>query len=281
MRKIILFFVLCSQFINATEVSSLEEAQKLALATNKIIVVDFWATWCGPCKKMDRDTWSDESVKSALDNFVFVKIDIDRDKEIANKYNVTAIPNVFFLDGNGATLNSSLGYKTSSEILKDLDKFAISTEMISIEMINQFKSPSYYNSLKLLYKYYNFTLYSDNDLKKDLLRVCDYYIDNSKKYLSKSDKDYSIKKQKLELIKLFDLAYGFNFEKLDKKLTEIKLSEIDESNQYDYWFLKYLSVKGVGKDIKEVEDYLINNDMKYVIKDSNNLYAFYEKTLIK
>jgi|JFJP01.1.fsa_nt_gi thiol-disulfide isomerase/thioredoxin len=281
MRKIILFFVLCFQFINATEVSSLEEAQKLALATNKIIVVDFWATWCGPCKKMDRDTWTDENVKLALDNFVFVKIDIDRDKEIANKYNVTAIPNVFFLDGNGATLNSSLGYKTSSEILKDLDKFAISTEMISIEMINQFKSPSYYNSLKLLYKYYNFTLYSDNDLKRDLLRVCDYYIDNSKKYLSKNDKDYSIKKQKLELIKLFDLAYGFNFEKLDKKLAEIKLSEIDESNQYDYWFLKYLSIKAVGKDIKEVEDYLINNDMKYVINDSNNLYAFYEKTLLK
>lgn len=278
MKRIVLFFILCSQFINATEASSLEEAKKLALATNKIIVVDFWATWCGPCKKMDRDTWSDESVKAALDNFVFVKIDIDRDKEIANKYNVSAIPNVFFLDGNGATLNNSLGYKTSAEILKDLDKFAISTEMISIEMINQYKSPSYYNSLKLLYKYYNFSLYSDNELKSDLLRVCDYYIDNSKTYLSKSDKSYAVKKQKLDLIKLFDLAYRFNFDKLEKKLSEFKSSDIEESNQYDYWFLKYLAVKGTGADAKEVEEYLNNNELQNIITDSNTLLAFYEKT---
>ncbi|WP_298391475.1 thioredoxin domain-containing protein [Flavobacterium sp.] len=278
MKRIVLFFVLCSQFINATEASSLEEAKKLALATNKIIVVDFWATWCGPCKKMDRDTWSDESVKAALDNFVFVKIDIDRDKEIANKYNVSAIPNVFFLDGNGATLNNSLGYKTSAEILKDLDKFAISTEMIAIEMINQYKSPSYYNSLKLLYKYYNFSLYTDNDLKSDLLRVCDYYIDNSKTYLSKSDKSYAVKKQKLDLIKLFDLAYRFNFDKLEKKLAEIKSTDIDQSNQYDYWFLKYVAVKGTGADVKEVEEYLNNNELQNIIADSNTLLTFYEKT---
>lgn len=178
-------------------------------------------------------------------------------------------------------MNSSLGYKTASEILKDLDKFSISTEMIATEMINQYKSPTYYNSLKLIYKYYNFTLYSDSELKRDLLRVCDYYVDNSKKYLSKNDKDYALKKQKIELLKLFDLAYGFNFDKLDKKVSEIKFSEIDESNQYEYWFLKYLSVKGTRKDTKEVTDYLISNDMNYIIKDSNNLYAFYEKTVTK
>lgn len=278
MKKIVFFFLLCFQFANASEVSSFEEAQKLALGTNKIIVVDFWATWCGPCKKMDSDTWSDENVKFALDNFIFVKVDIDRNREIAAKYNVKAIPNIFFLDGNGVALNSILGYKNSNEILKYLDKFAISTEVISIELINQYKSPSYYNSLKLLYKYFDFTLYAEADLKSDLLRVCDYYLDNSKTYISKNEDSYFVKKQKLELLKLFDIAYKFNFEKLQKKLNEIKLNEIDQLNLYDYWFLKYLSVKGNGNDVSEIDEFLKNNDMENVINDSNKLLAFYQKS---
>lgn len=277
MKKIVLFFVLCSQFINAAEVSSLEEARKLALATNKIIIVDFWATWCGPCKKMDKDTWSNDKVKLALEDFIFVKIDIDREREIASKYDVSSIPNVFFLDGNGVEINSFVGYKDADEIMKDLDNYAISTEMISLEMINQYKNPNYINSLKLLYKYFDFTLYADGELKNDLLKVCGAYLDKTKNYISKNEENYNQKKQKLDLLKLYSLAYSFDFEKLDRKLSEIKVESIDEMNKYDYWFLKYLSIKGLSIDVKDIEQQLKNNDIENIISDSNKLLTFYQK----
>lgn len=279
MKKILLFFVLCSQFINAAEVSSLEEARKLALATNKIIIVDFWATWCGPCKKMDMDTWSNDKVKLALDDFIFVKIDIDIERDVASKYDVKSIPNVFFLDGNGVAIYSFVGYKDANQIMKDLENHAISTEMISLEMINQYKSPSYINSLKLLYKYFDFTLYAEGDLKNDLLTACNSYLDDTKKYFSKKDENYEQKKQKMELLNLYDLAYGFNFKKLEKKIAEIKSESIYEMNKYDFWFLKYLSIKGVDGDLKDIEEQLKNNDLENIVSDSDKLLAFYKKMI--
>jgi len=281
MKRLLLFFLFVSQMVGAAEVSTFEEAQKMALATNKLIIVDFWATWCGPCKKMDADTWSDDRVVAALDDFIFVKIDIDRNKELAQKYGINAIPNVFFLDANGVAVHSSLGYSSANEMLKSMGDYAISTEMISMELINHYKNPNYTNALRLLYKYYDFTLYADGNLKSDLINVCREYLNNAKSFISKKDENFEEKKQKLELLKLYDLAYLFNFDKLDKKLSEFKSNDINPVNKYDYWFLVYLSQKGLGKDLTNIESELKNNDLENVIADSNKILDVYQKSIKK
>lgn len=65
--------------------------------SNKVVVVDFFATWCGPCKMLAPvfDTLSEE-----LTDADFVKVDIDQSLELAQKFGITTVPTMMiFKDG--------------------------------------------------------------------------------------------------------------------------------------------------------------------------------------
>lgn len=274
MKKLIIFlFVLGFQMTEASSFTSFEEAQKVALASNKMMVIDFTASWCGPCKKMDIDTWDDEKVKVILEDFVFVKIDIDLNKELAFRYNVKSIPNIFILDVNGIEVKSFLGYMSANKFITAVDGYAVSTEYLSKELINQYKFPCYINSIKTALKYYDFSLYLDDDIKSDFLSVSDLYLIQAKNYLKKNDEKFVVKKQKLELAKLCFYAYKFNFEKLDKELSELKAEEIQQENLDFFWFLKYL----VSKKLNKGDLDLVDNNFKSL---ENYEYLFSKATLV-
>ncbi len=274
MKKLIIFlFVLGFQITEASSFTSFEEAQKVALASNKMMVIDFTASWCGPCKKMDIDTWDNEKVKVILEDFVFVKIDIDLNKELAFRYNVKSIPNIFILDVNGIEVKSFLGYMNANKFITAVDGYAVSTEYLSKELINQYKFPCYINSVKTALKYYDFSLYLDDDIKSDFLSVSDLYLIQAKNYLKKNDEKFVVKKQKLELAKLCFYAYKFNFEKLDKELSELKAEEIQPENLDFFWFLKYL----VSKKLNKGDLDLVDNNFKSL---ENYDYLFSKATLV-
>lgn len=80
------------------------EALKRANAEKKHVLVDVYAVWCGPCKLMDRTTFSDPSVGAWVRaNFVPVKVDAEKGegRRLSQRYMVSSFPTVLFLDAAG------------------------------------------------------------------------------------------------------------------------------------------------------------------------------------
>lgn len=79
------------------------------------VLVDFWATWCGPCKMMGPvvDQIAEEMGESAR----ICKVNVDEEPELARKYNVMSIP-TFILFKDGSEVNRTVGAMAKEELAK-------------------------------------------------------------------------------------------------------------------------------------------------------------------
>lgn len=77
-----------------------------------IAVVDFYATWCGPCK-MFGPVFEEVSNES---NINFVKVDVDKENDIARRYGVMTIPTVILFK-NGEEVKRHIGYMSKEELI--------------------------------------------------------------------------------------------------------------------------------------------------------------------
>lgn len=75
--------------IHATQ----EDFEKIA-STNEVVVVDFWATWCGPCRAFGPIF---EQVSAKFEDIPFVKIDIDQSPDLASAAAIKAVPTVMVI----------------------------------------------------------------------------------------------------------------------------------------------------------------------------------------
>ena len=276
MKKLsVLIFLLFSFNSFSQWENSYETAQKIALSTNRFLLVDFFANWCGPCKEMDKNSWSNEEVKLLTQDFVLLKVDIDFNKDLANKYSVSSIPNIFILDGNGKKLISFLGYQSPGELKNTLSKYLLSTEYLAYDLINVFKSDNFPNTLRLVQKYYDYSLFVNQNIKYDVVNLGGLYLYDLERKLNKKDLNYGENIQKLELIKLYDLAYNFKYKKLDDKLNKKFKNEnlILENNKSFYFFLKYISLKGMkSTDLDVFRNKLLESeDNKFVVEKAENI----------
>ena len=76
------------------------------LAEGKPMVVDFWATWCGPCKKIG--PYIEEMAENYGDRAIIGKVDVDENDELAIRYGVRNIPTVLFIR-NGEVVDKQIG----------------------------------------------------------------------------------------------------------------------------------------------------------------------------
>ena len=83
-----------------------------------LILVDFFATWCGPCKMLSPilDELSEE-----VKDVKFIKVDVDEEGDLAREYGVMSIPNVFLIK-DGHVVDSFLGLQSKETIIDFINK---------------------------------------------------------------------------------------------------------------------------------------------------------------
>ena len=88
-------------------------AKAMAAAEGKMIFIDCYTVWCGPCKWMSANTFKDPSVAALFnDKFINLKVEMEKDadgKELAMKYEVRAYPTLLIIDSKGKLIRKIVG----------------------------------------------------------------------------------------------------------------------------------------------------------------------------
>ncbi len=128
MKNTILFFAATLAFgtLQAQGIEFMKGSWKEILAEaarqDKIVFVDAFTTWCGPCKMMDRNTFTNKEVGEFFNaNFINAKIDMEKGEgpALAQEYSVRAYPTFLFVDSEGTLVHRTLGYQESSMFIQN------------------------------------------------------------------------------------------------------------------------------------------------------------------
>ena len=87
------------------------------LHSDRPVLLDFWASWCGPCRMLSPIV---DEIAGEREDIKVVKVNVDEEPELANRFQVMSIPALFVLN-EGKVVAQSLGVKPKAQILSLLD----------------------------------------------------------------------------------------------------------------------------------------------------------------
>lgn len=101
-----------------------DDGLQQARASSKLVFIDFFTTWCPPCKKLDKETFPDPAVKAELSKMVALKIDAESPagRAPAERYRVTGYPTMLVVDGDGREIGRIVGFKPPAELAQKLEE---------------------------------------------------------------------------------------------------------------------------------------------------------------
>lgn len=162
---------------------SYELAKEIAKEQNKLIIVDCWATWCGPCLKMEDEVWSDDKVQAYADSFIFVKIDMSSSFSNPN-FTVTAIPKIFVTDAWDTQMADFTGYQSKNKMSSVLKTFSFDISRIYEEKKEVKKNVDNVESLvNLAMSYQEAYLELDRDARIPIKNQSNHFFKKAEKVL--------------------------------------------------------------------------------------------------
>ncbi|WP_027380588.1 thioredoxin family protein [Chryseobacterium daeguense] len=184
MKKILIFstlFLGALAFAQGIKFEDSNFATILAKAKkeNKLVFIDAYASWCGPCKLMVKNIFPLKSVGDYYNaNFVNAKIDMEKGEgvDLAKKYNVKAFPTYLFVDGNGEVVHRTLGYVEENDFIqfaKDAGDPNKRLTALKQKFENGEKDPAFLKNLAEL------TMYNDAEFSG---RVMERYFSEKKEF---------------------------------------------------------------------------------------------------
>ena len=88
--------------------------EELVLNNPKPVLLDFWATWCGPCRMVAPVV---EEIAAEREDILVGKVNVDKETELAVRFGIVSIPTLIVMK-NGEVANKAVGFMPKAEILK-------------------------------------------------------------------------------------------------------------------------------------------------------------------
>lgn len=93
--------------------------ESMVLDSNNLVLVDFWADWCGPCHRMAPVL--DEIAAGSGNGFFVAKLNVDANPQMAARYNVTALPTMLVFKG-GQVVDQIVGVASKDDVLRTIGR---------------------------------------------------------------------------------------------------------------------------------------------------------------
>lgn len=229
----------------------IQTAKAFALSNNKLIVIDFWATWCGPCKMMERNFWGKKKISDGVENkATYLKADVDNKRTLAMKFGVRGIPDVIISDVLNNKLIHVVGYeiKTLYDILQALPTDISDINKASLPFLQKKEKEADFIALGKAYQKVGHTI-SHKKLRASFLFMSD-------KYFKKVKKKYA---EIVSLNLLLNTVYRGKTKKIKSKLE--KLSLTDKSKEFQLFILASAEKeKGNTAEVDKLKKQITNKD---------------------